>query len=71
MIKNNTNAMDADRMPSEKAQAARMKSAEVMAALKKGQPGDADALMAPQKPEGSQNLLPLQWIKSKVTHKSK
>ena len=41
----NTNAMDPVGMNSEKAEAARQKSAEVMAALKEGKPGEADAIM--------------------------
>ncbi|KAK0820454.1 hypothetical protein LTR75_001617 [Friedmanniomyces endolithicus] len=41
----NTNAMDPVGMNSEKAEAARQKSAEVMAALKEGKPGEADATM--------------------------
>ncbi|KAK1824129.1 hypothetical protein LTR12_001430 [Friedmanniomyces endolithicus] len=40
-----TNAMDPVGMNSEKAEAARQKSAEVMAALKDGKPGEADAIM--------------------------
>ncbi|GIZ44189.1 hypothetical protein CKM354_000739300 [Cercospora kikuchii] len=41
----NTNTLDAQAMPSDQAAAARVKAAEVMAALKSGEPGAADKLM--------------------------
>jgi hypothetical protein len=41
----NANVADQKAMTSLQAQAARAKSAEVMAALKKGEPGDADKLL--------------------------
>ena len=41
----NANVADQKAMTSAQAQAARAKSAEVMAALKKGEPGDADRLL--------------------------
>jgi hypothetical protein len=41
----NANVADQKAMTSLQAQAARAKSAEVMAALKKGEPGDADRLL--------------------------
>jgi hypothetical protein len=41
----NANVANAETMTSLQAQAARARSAEVMAALKKGEPGDADKLM--------------------------
>jgi hypothetical protein len=49
--------MDPERMPSERAEAARQKSAEIMASLKKGEPGDADKLMGDRKEKSSKNLL--------------
>ncbi|KAK5127161.1 hypothetical protein LTR85_008522 [Meristemomyces frigidus] len=66
----NTNAMDANSMPSDKAAAARMRSAEVMAALKSGEPGDADAIMGKQQQKGTQGIVPLQWLKRKMGNKS-
>ncbi|KAF2210133.1 hypothetical protein CERZMDRAFT_86441 [Cercospora zeae-maydis SCOH1-5] len=41
----NTNTLDAQAMPSDQAAAARVKAAEVMAALKSGEPGAADKVM--------------------------
>jgi hypothetical protein len=41
--------MDPERMPSENAENARRKAAEVMASLKKGEPGDADKIMGDRK----------------------
>ena len=41
----NTNTLDEQSMPSDQAAAARAKSAQVMAALKSGEPGAADKLM--------------------------
>ncbi|KAI5359816.1 hypothetical protein Slin15195_G116760 [Septoria linicola] len=41
----NTNTLDEQAMPSDKAAAARAKSAQVMAALKSGEPGAADKAM--------------------------
>ncbi|KAK4545737.1 hypothetical protein LTR36_002691 [Oleoguttula mirabilis] len=67
----NTNAMDANTMPSDKAAAARMKAAEVMAALKKGEQGDADAIMGKQQQKGTQGILPLQWLMRKISSNSK
>lgn len=62
----NTNTMDANSMPSDKAAAARLKSAEVMAALKNGESGDADAIMGKQQQKGTQGIVPLQWLKRKM-----
>ncbi|EME84291.1 uncharacterized protein MYCFIDRAFT_173310 [Pseudocercospora fijiensis CIRAD86] len=67
----NTNTMDRESMPSEKAEAARLRSAEVMAALKSGEPGAADRMMGGQKESGSKGIVPLQWVKSKFGGKKK
>ncbi|KAK5129268.1 hypothetical protein LTR08_003647 [Meristemomyces frigidus] len=63
----NTNCLDAESMPSEKAEAARQKSAAVMAALRSGEPGAADAAMGKQVQKGTQGILPLGWLKSKFS----
>lgn len=60
----NTNTMDPESMPSDKAQAAREKAKEIMAALQDGKPGEADKLMG--KNENNNGLTPLGWFKSKV-----
>ena len=52
----NANVSNAETMTSPEAQAARARSAEIMAALKKGEPGDADKLMGEKKHHDS--LLP-------------
>lgn len=52
----NANAANAETMTSPQAQAARAKSAEVMAALKKGDRGEADRLMGAK--QGNDSLLP-------------
>lgn len=52
----NANVTNAQTMTSPQAQAARAKSAEVMAALKKGDPGEADRIMG--KKEGHDSLVP-------------
>lgn len=52
----NANVADAEAMTSPAAQAARAKSAEVMAALKKGDQGEADRVMG--KKEHYDSLLP-------------
>jgi len=67
----NTNALDPVSMPSDKAEAARQKSAAVMAALKDGRTGDADALMGDQKETGTKGIVPLRWMKDKIKGGSK
>ncbi|KAF7187137.1 hypothetical protein HII31_11518 [Pseudocercospora fuligena] len=67
----NTDTMNRETMPSERAEAARQKSAEVMAALKSGEPGAADRLMGPQRESGSKGIVPMQWVKSKFGGKKK
>jgi hypothetical protein len=52
----NANVMDSRTMTSPEAQAARAKSAEIMAALKKGEPGAAERLMTSKRNHDS--LLP-------------
>ena len=52
----NANVANADTMTSPQAQAARAKSAEVMAALKKGDEGEADRLMGVK--QGNDSLFP-------------
>ncbi|KAL1305529.1 hypothetical protein AAFC00_007140 [Neodothiora populina] len=52
----NANVANAETMTSPQAQAARAKSMEIMAALKKGDKGDADRLMGSQ--ETHDSLLP-------------
>ncbi|KAF2166955.1 hypothetical protein M409DRAFT_23002 [Zasmidium cellare ATCC 36951] len=53
----NTNTLDRESMPSSQAEAARLKSAAVMAALKNGDKGEADRLMGKEnKPQGQ--LIP-------------
>ena len=61
--------MDPNSMPSDKAEAARRKAAEVMAALKKGEPGDADAIMRDQQQKGTQGIVPLRWLGGKFSGK--
>lgn len=63
----NTNTMDPASMPSDRAEAARMKSAAVMAALREG--GDADAIMGKQQQKGTQGILPLGWLRRKMMKK--
>ena len=53
-------------MPSDQAEAARKKSAEVMAALKKGDAGDADAIMGKRESKGTQGIVPLAWFGKKL-----
>ncbi|KAI6830895.1 hypothetical protein KC332_g1132 [Hortaea werneckii] len=55
-----SNAMDSNSMPSDRAEAARMRSQEIMAALKKGEKGDADALMG--KSESAGSGMGLGWV---------
>lgn len=70
----NTNTLDRESMPSAQAEAARQKSAQVMAALKSGEPGAADRVMGDQKESGSgrgggggsKGVFPLQWMKAKM-----
>ncbi|TKA76004.1 hypothetical protein B0A55_06672 [Friedmanniomyces simplex] len=67
----NTNTMDPISMPSDKVDAARQKSAAVMAALREGRPGDADALMRKQEETGGKGIVPLRWLKKKMTGEGK
>ena len=67
----NTNVMDESTMPSDRAAAARRKAAEVMAALKKGEPGDADLLMGDQQQKGGQGVVPLRWLGRKLSGQGK
>ncbi|KAK1075810.1 hypothetical protein LTR74_000218 [Friedmanniomyces endolithicus] len=60
----NTNAMDPVGMNSETAEAARQKSAEVMAALKEGKPGEADEIMG--KPDDSKGPSVIDRVKRKI-----
>lgn len=60
---NKFNVMDKESMTSDRAEAARHKAAEVMAALKKGEPGDADKLMG--KAEPKTRVVPLGWLGKK------
>ncbi|EME44719.1 hypothetical protein DOTSEDRAFT_72245 [Dothistroma septosporum NZE10] len=65
----NTNTMDPTTMPSAQAEAARQKSAAVMAALKRGDEAEANRLMG--KENNTQGQLvpprPLKWIMRKLT----
>ena len=63
----NTNVLDPNSMPSDKAEAARRKAAEVMAALKKGEPGDADYIMRDQQQKATQGIVPLRWLGRKIS----
>jgi hypothetical protein len=65
----NANTMDAESMPSDKAQAARDKAKEIMLALQDGKPGDADRLMG--KNENNNGTTPLGWFKSKISGSKK
>jgi hypothetical protein len=62
----NTNVMDKNTMPSDTAEAARQKTASVMAALRSGDAGAADKAMGDSEPKVSQGIVPLRWFKSKM-----
>ena len=62
-----TNTLDAEKMPSSQAEAARQKSAAVMAALRAGVPGAADAAMGDSEQQGGQGIVPLRWLKGKFS----
>ncbi|EMC93594.1 hypothetical protein BAUCODRAFT_125440 [Baudoinia panamericana UAMH 10762] len=62
-----TNVMDPTTMPSEKAEAARQRAAEIMAALKSGHPGAADVAMGKAPANSSSGLFGLRMLKHKVT----
>ena len=66
-----TNIMDDKNMPSTQAEAARRKADAVMAALKKGEPGDADAAMGKQPADKHSNhgLLSLRRFGRKLSGK--
>lgn len=61
----NTNTMDANAMPSDKAQAARERAREIMDALDSDKPGAADRMMGEREPKGNVGLLPIDWLKTK------
>ena len=63
----NTNTMDANSMPSDKAQAAREKAKEIMLALEDGKPGDADKMMGARDPKGNIGIIPIDWMKKKLS----
>ena len=63
----NTNTMDPESMPSDKAAAARMKAIKVMNAL--DTPGEADKLMGKREPKGTHGIIPMDWLKSKFSGK--
>ena len=64
----NANVTNAETMTSPEAQAARAKSAEIMAALKKGDEEEANRLMGPQKNHDS--LIPgMAKLKAMITSK--
>ena len=58
-------------MPSSNAQDARNRTAEIMAALKKGEPGDADKLMGDSESKGSSGILPIKFFKGKLSRDKK
>ena len=64
-----TNATNADSMPSAEAQAARERAKEIMEASRNGKPGEADAMMGQRRPQGAG--MPIEWIKNKLSRKDK
>ena len=56
-------------MPSKEAEAARLKAAEVMAALKKGD--NADATMGDREKSGTRELVPFGTMKKKLFSRNK
>ncbi|KAI6792883.1 hypothetical protein KC363_g6150 [Hortaea werneckii] len=64
-----SNVMDSNSMTSDKAEAARKRSQEIMAALRKGEKGDADALMG--KSESAGSGMGLGWLNSWKSDKKK
>ncbi|GAB1733046.1 hypothetical protein NU195Hw_g9538t1 [Hortaea werneckii] len=64
-----SNVLDRDSMPSDKAEAARKRSQEIMAALRKGEKGDADALMG--KSESAGRGMGLGWLPNWKSNKGK
>lgn len=67
----NTNVLDENSMPSDKAQAARDRAKEIMDASRNGKPGDADRMMGEREPKGTAGLLPIDWMKSKFGRSKK
>ncbi|KAK3049996.1 hypothetical protein LTR09_008651 [Extremus antarcticus] len=67
----NTNTMDAQTMPSDKAQAARERAAEIIEASKNGKPGEADAMMGKREPQGNRGIIPLDWLATKFKSEKK
>ena len=65
----NTNTLDANTMPSDKAEAARQKAKEIMLALEDGKPGDADKMMGAREPKGNVGIIPIDWLKTKFGSK--
>merc|ERR1712230_217290 len=64
-----SNVMDENSMPSDKAEAARKRSEEIMAALRKGEKGDANALMG--KSESAGRGMGLGWLPNWKSNKGK
>ena len=54
-------------MPSERAAAARDRTAEIMDGLHNGKPGEADAMMGKREPKGTAGIIPVDWIKTKFS----
>lgn len=61
----NTSVMDKDNMPSDTAEAARLRTAAVMESLRSGEPGAADKLMGDK--AGANAMTPVGWLKRKVS----
>lgn len=66
-----TNTMDRNTMPSDTAEAARQKSAQVMAALRDGKPGDADKAMGDAESKGTKGVFPLRHFMGKLSGSGK
>lgn len=64
-------SMDPNAMPSDKAQAARERTKEIMRALEDGKPGEADRMMGERPVKGNVGLLPIDWMRSKFKKASK
>lgn len=58
-------------MPSDKAEAARQRSKEIMMALQDGKPGDADKMMGDRNHQSQSGLVGLGWLKDKFGGKKK
>ncbi|KAK5174162.1 uncharacterized protein LTR77_001242 [Saxophila tyrrhenica] len=66
-----TNANDASSMPSDKAQAARERAAEIIEASKNGKQGEADAMLGRREAKGNVGIIPLDWVKTKFSRGKK